>query len=155
MIAQRIDGELLARVLEAARASPRRRTNHNFHASAEDNPHRFLNAMLRDTYVRPHRHLHPPKSESFLVLEGELSVFVFDDDGRNLERHDLALHGVRGVDLPPGVWHSLVVRSEHAVIYEVKPGPWDPATDKDMAPWAPPEGHPDAAAFVRELLERS
>ncbi|MCZ7678049.1 MAG: hypothetical protein M5U28_04420 [Sandaracinaceae bacterium] len=38
------------------------------------------------------------------------------------------------------------------MIYEVKPGPWDPATDKEMAPWAPPEGDPRAAELVRALL---
>ncbi len=152
MIAQVIDDALLSEVLDRARASSRRRANHDFHAGAEDNPHRFLNVMLRDTYVRPHRHLDPPKSESFLVLEGEVSVLVFDDTGAVVERHDLGRGGVRGVDLPPGVWHSLVVRSEHAVLYEVKPGPWDPRTDKEMAPWAPPEGADDALAYGRRLL---
>lgn len=153
MIAKVIDTELVSRVLDAARASSRRRTNHNFHASDEDNPHRFLNVMLRDTYVRPHRHVSPPKCESFIVLEGQIAVFLFDDEGTIVERHDLDPRGVRGVDLPPSVWHSLVVLSDHVVIFEVKPGPWDPATDKEMAPWAPPEGDPRALAFARGLLE--
>jgi cupin fold WbuC family metalloprotein len=47
----------------------------------EDNPHRFLNVMIRGTYVTPHRHRDPPKSESFIVLEGELAFFTFDDAG--------------------------------------------------------------------------
>lgn len=152
MIAQVIDDALLARLLEAARASPRRRMNHDLHTGPTDNPHRFLNAMIAGTYVRPHRHRDPPKSESFVVLDGAVAVFVFDDEGAVVERHDLGAGGVRGVDLPPGVWHSLVVLGEHAVIYEVKPGPWDPATDKEMAPWAPPEGDPRAAELVRALL---
>lgn len=152
MSVQILDDALIARVLERARASERRRTNHNFHPGPGDNPHRFLNAMLQGTYVRPHRHRDPPKSESFLVLEGSVAVFVFDDEGRVVARHDLGAGGVRGIDLSPGVWHSLVVLSEHAVLFEVKPGPWDPATDKEMAPWAPAEGDPAAGAFVQSLL---
>jgi cupin fold WbuC family metalloprotein len=48
----------------------------------EDNPHRFRNVMIQGTYIAPHRHRDPPKSESFLVLEGELAFFTFDDAGQ-------------------------------------------------------------------------
>src|SRR5215471_6746944 len=78
---QLIDDEIIRRTLEAARQSPRRRMNHNFHSGPEDNPHRFLNVMLRDTYVAPHRHLRPPKAESFLVLEGCIVIICFEEDG--------------------------------------------------------------------------
>jgi cupin fold WbuC family metalloprotein len=149
---QLLDDALIARLLDAARESPRRRRNHDFHAGPADNPHRFLNVMLRDTYVRPHRHVTPPKSEAFLVLEGAVAVFLFDDEGRVSARHDLGVGGVRGIDLAPGLWHTLVPLSEHVVIYEVKPGPWDPSTDKEMAPWAPAEGDADAAVYARALL---
>jgi len=37
--------------------------------------------------VRPHRHLRPPKAESFLVLTGHMVAFVFDDDGSALSGH--------------------------------------------------------------------
>src|ERR1022692_3527111 len=78
---QILDGELFDRLIERARQSPRLRTNYNFHSSMDENPHRFLNVMVRGTYVAPHRHLHPPKTESFLVLRGEIAFFVFDDTG--------------------------------------------------------------------------
>jgi cupin fold WbuC family metalloprotein len=70
---QLLDSTLFRSLIERARQSPRLRTNHNFHSSMEDNPHRFLNVMVRGTYIAPHRHHDPPKSESFLVLEGELA----------------------------------------------------------------------------------
>lgn len=150
--AQLLTDALFDEVLARAEASPRRRTNHNFHASLADNPHRFLNVMLRDTYVRPHRHLDPPKPEAFLVLRGALDVLLFDDDGSITDRFALSQEGpARGVDLIPGLWHSLVVRSPHAVIYEVKPGPYDPADDKEFAAWAPPEGDPGAEAYLARL----
>ena len=56
------------------------------------------------------------------------------------------------VDLPPGVWHTLAVLTPHAVVVEVKPGFYDPATDKQFAPWAPREGEPGARDYLKKLL---
>ena len=164
---QLITDDLIRATLEAARRSPRRRMNHNFHAGPGDNPHRFLNVMLEGTYVAPHRHLRPPKAESFLVVEGYVAFFCFEDSGSIRSRHMLgrgpmpenlpsALAGVVpawGIDMVPGIWHTLTAVTPYAVCYEVKPGPWDPATDKEFAPWAPREGDPAADAWLRSLLE--
>src|SRR5258708_30098363 len=73
--------ELFDAVAAAAASSPRRRMNHNFHASADDNPHRMLNVLLRGTYVRPHRHVTPRKSEAFLPLIGSVGIVCFDGNG--------------------------------------------------------------------------
>ena len=81
-----------------------------------------------------------------------------DDAGTIASVARLGAGGGAGVDIDPGIWHTVVVLSDSAVCFEVKPGPWDAATDKEFAPWAPPEG--DAAgveyveALVRESLER-
>ena len=80
---QLIDSALFLPLIERARQSPRLRTNHNFHTSMEDNPHRFLNVMIQGTYIAPHRHRDPPKAEAFIVLEGELAFFTFDDAGKS------------------------------------------------------------------------
>jgi len=143
--------ELFARLIGRARETPRRRINHNFHAAMEENPHRFLNAMLRGTYIAPHRHLAPPKAEAFLVLSGEVAFFVFDDAGAIAGTWRLGGSSV-GIDVPPGVWHTLAVLSPEAVCYEVKPGPYSAANDKDFAPWAPREGQPGAAAYLERLV---
>jgi cupin fold WbuC family metalloprotein len=142
---------LFRQLIERARQSPRLRINHNFHATMEENPHRFLNVMLRGTYVTPHRHLDPPKAESFLVLEGEIAFFTFDDEGAIASKHILGRDAI-GIDIDPGIWHTLAVLSDEAVCYEVKPGPYTAANDKDFAPWAPREGDPDAAAYLERLL---
>src|SRR6187402_375579 len=148
---QLIDHSLLNATIERARSSARLRTNHNFHAGPEDNPHRFLNAWVRGTYAAPHRHIAPPKAESFIVLQGEVAVFLFDDAGQVVARHVLGRE-LLGIDLGPGVWHTLAPLSEIAVCFEVKPGPYDALTDKEFAPWAPAEQSPDAAAYLGGLL---
>ena len=150
---QLLDEALIARVTDAARNSPRRRMNFNFHSGPSDNPHRFLNVMLKGTYVQPHRHLRPPKDEAFLALSGKGCVVTFNDSGAVTARHFIGQgHAALGVDTPAGVWHTVVALSEVLVCYEVKPGPWDPETDKEFAPWAPTEGSPDVERYLSGIL---
>ena len=54
------------------------------HNSVEDNLHEMLIVLPRHLYVRPHRHI--GKSESFHIIEGELDVFIFDNDGNVVRR---------------------------------------------------------------------
>jgi cupin fold WbuC family metalloprotein len=151
---QLIDGALLDATVARARTSPRGRINHNFHPDMASNLHRFLNAWTRGSYAAPHRHLVVPKPESFIVLRGELALFVFDDAGAVTETHVLGRNGVIGIDLAPGLWHTVTAISETAICFEVKAGPYDAATDKEFAPWAPREGDPAAAAYLTALLDQ-
>jgi cupin fold WbuC family metalloprotein len=155
---------LIDATIERARESPRRRVNYNLHGGPEDNPHRFLNVFLRHSYVAPHRHLDPPKSETFLVLEGHMAACTFDDRGAVTGRYLLGPrppasasqggfeYAGTAIDLAPGVWHTVTAVSEVAVCFEVKPGPWLPATDKEFASWAPREGEPGVAEYLATLL---
>ncbi|MBS1873355.1 MAG: WbuC family cupin fold metalloprotein [Acidobacteria bacterium] len=151
---QLLDSALFDTLVKRALASPRLRTNHNFHASLDEDLHRFLNVMGRGTYVTPHRHVDPPKPEAFVVLAGEIAFFTFDDDGRIATRHKLGRDPV-GIDVAAGVWHSMAVLSPHAICYEVKPGPYAAANDKTFAPWAPREGDPRAAEYLEWLTSQA
>jgi len=149
---QRIDDRLLDDLSRAAQAAPRRRKNHNLHGDYDDPCQRLLNAVEPGSYVRPHRHLDPPRPECFLLLRGRLAVLLFADDGGIEEVVLLAADGpCRGVDIPAGVWHSLVSLEAGSVFFETKPGPYRPLADKDFAPWAPAEGSADAEAYRRTL----
>ncbi|MBX7058451.1 MAG: WbuC family cupin fold metalloprotein [Leptospirales bacterium] len=150
-----INQSLIQATLQRAQQAPRRRTNFNFHQAMEENPHRFLNVMLRGTYITPHRHLRPPKTESFLILSGTAAFFIFDDQGAVSAAHQLgstASCTAIGIDIQPGVWHCLVVLSETAVCFEVKPGPYRASDDKEFAPWAPEEGSADCESYLNRLL---
>lgn len=147
-----------ARVDEAiahARTSPRRRVIAPFHRSESELLHRMLNAVQPDSYIRPHRHLDPPKAEAWVVLRGALCFFAFNDDGAVREHILLRAGGPDfGVDLVPGVYHSFIALEPDTVIYEVKSGPYQAASDKSFAPWAPAEGTPEAAAYLQQLRTR-
>ena len=154
---QILDDTLLDTVTAAAGRSQRRRMNLNLHDGASDNPHRFFNVLLRDTYIPPHRHLSPPKPETFLILRGTAAFFIFEDNGDVRESITLSSEtgtgSSFGIDIRPGLWHTLVVLSERAVCFEVKPGPYDPKADKEFAPWAPMEGSRASDGYLQKLLD--
>jgi len=75
-----LDVGVLDALSTEARSRPRRRANGNLHAM-EDPVHRLLNAVEPGTYIRPHRHLHPPKDETYLVVRGALGLVLFDASG--------------------------------------------------------------------------
>lgn len=142
----RLGGDDLRRLSEMAAAAPRRRMNRNLHERPDDPVQRLLNALEPGTYVRPHRHASPPKWELFALLAGAVAVLLFDDDGTVTERVDLGGEAVLA-EIPAGRWHSLAALAPGSVVLEVKPGPYEPLSDKDFAAWAPAEGDPAAAAL--------
>jgi cupin fold WbuC family metalloprotein len=145
-----------ARVDEAiayARTSPRRRVIVPYHRAPEDPLHRMLNVVQPGSYIRPHRHLDPPKAEAWILLQGAALFFTFHDDGRVKTRVRLEAGGEAfGVDLTPGVYHSFVALAPDTVLYEVKTGPYTATNDKAFAPWAPAEGDPAADDYLAALL---
>lgn len=145
---------LVEDVCEASRASPRRRIILPFHKREDELLHRMLNVIQPDSYVRPHRHLEPPKAEAWVVLRGALAFFTFEDDGRIRDCLSLEAGGEQfGVDLAPGIFHGLVALAPDTVLFEVKNGPFAPANDKAFAAWAPAEGSPEAAGYMDLLRE--
>jgi len=149
---QIIDKEFLDRLSEKARLNPRRRMNHNLHRSYDEPCQRLLIAIEPDSYVRPHRHLAPAKPECFLAVRGRMAVVIFNDDGTILRCIPMAAGDLAGgVDIPAGVWHAAISLASGSVFFEAKPGPYQPVSDKDFAPWAPPEGSPEASAYLADL----
>jgi cupin fold WbuC family metalloprotein len=147
-----LDRDLMDRSVAASRQATRKRIILPFHKSHEDAFQRMLNTIQPGSYIRPHRHIDPPKAESILVLRGALCFIVFTDRGL-VERHfDLRFDGPRiGVDMEPGIWHTFFALAPDTVVFEAKPGPYRTATDKDFARWAPKENDPEAKGYLADL----
>lgn len=149
-----ITADLIEQKIADARRNPRRREVLILHEGDGDPLQRMLNAVEPGSYIRPHRHLTPPKAEGVVLLAGSLAFVPFHVDGRPDEEGFLHLSqetGVLGVDYRAGLWHTFFALETGTVLYEVKPGPYDPTTDKDFAPWAPHEGTPEGAAYLAAL----
>ncbi|MDR2041763.1 MAG: WbuC family cupin fold metalloprotein [Tannerella sp.] len=145
-----INDLLLDETTARAKRSPRLRMNYNFHEDLNDPLNRLLNAMEPGTYLRPHRHCRPDRHELFLVLRGRIALFLFDSEGTVTDTLVLDPQcGSYGGEIPPGVWHGLLVLQTGTVLYEVKQGPFAPLTPDNLAPWSPPAE--DAAAVHRYM----
>jgi cupin fold WbuC family metalloprotein len=147
-----IDDNLMAELTRQAQASPRLRQHLNFHDSYDSPSQRMLIAIEPGSHIRPHRHLIVPKPEAFLVVRGRLALLTFDAAGAVSAAVVLGPGETAvGVDLPPGVWHSVMALASGTVFYETKPGPFTPIADGDFAPWAPVEGSLEAQSYLQEL----
>jgi len=149
----KIDRKMIEETSRMAASSLRKRQNRNFHVSYDDPINRMLNAVEPEAYFPPHKHVDPPKREVFVILKGRVLMVEFDDGGKITDHVLLeAAAGNFGVEIAPGVWHSLIPLERGSVLYELKDGPYSKEADKVFAPWAPAEGAACAGDFVRKVL---
>ena len=136
----------------AARDSDRRRRNRNFHAVSSHPAQRLLNAIEPDSYVQPHRHRLADRDETMVMVRGAVGLVVFEPDGRIVRTAVLRAGGEHvGAHIPADTFHTLVALAPGSVFFEAKAGPYEAATDKELAPWSPAEGSPAAAAYHAQL----
>lgn len=139
----------LASLSRKANRLPRGRANLNMHPQLDDPVQRLFNAMEPGTYVRPHRHARPHGWELMMVVKGRFAILLFDGYGQVTERFDLGQNTIAAVEIPPFTWHAVVSLLPGTVMFEVKPGPYSPLSDKDFASWAPTEGDADCGLLVQ------
>lgn len=119
-----IDKELLERLFEQAKESPRSRINYDLRTSSEDTSQRMLNVLLPGTEVPIHRH--EETAETVVCLCGRLEEMIYEEipDGtfQEVSRHLLCpAEGKYGIQIPAGAWHTIRVL-EPSVIFEAKDG---------------------------------
>ena len=150
----KINNKLIKQVARKAKTAPRKRINYNFHQDYNEGIQRILNAADTQTYVRPHKHEAPDKTEIFIILKGRVLCVEFDDAGKITDHLFLdAAKGNFGVEIKPGTWHSFISLKNGSCVYEIKEGPYDPKVDKQFAPWSPAEDDiKEGRRFNREIV---
>lgn len=140
-------------LLSEAEISSRKRAIRLLHEPWE-HAHKIINAILPDSYMRPHKHEDPHQSETFNSLKGKAHLILFDDNGEVSER--VLLEGNRIVKVPINMWH-MVVASEPSVLYIVKGQPeggYNEKTDKVSALWAPEEMTEEGTRYLQDLKHK-
>lgn len=147
-----IGAALLDEVWRKARDSRRLRMNHNFHEREAEPCNRMLNAIEPDSYLRPHRHLEPTKDETIIAVRGSFGAVFFDEQGGVSKALIIRAGGeTMGVNVPHGLYHTLLSLDSGSVLFEAKAGPYLPLTRSELAPWAPAEDDPAALAYLEKL----
>jgi cupin fold WbuC family metalloprotein len=122
--------------------NPRKRIRLCAHQSMDDKIHEMFIVHTRDAYVRPHKHLN--KTESFYLIQGEVDVVFFDDEGRvirKVEMGELASGKEFYYRLCEPLYHTLLIKSDVICFFEVTSGPFDPK-DTVFPSWAPDGSDP-------------
>lgn len=127
-----INKKLIDELTEKAKASPRRRANHDLRDSTEDESQRMLNAIEPDSQLPIHRH--QLTSETMICLRGRLKVEYFDGQGRICTESFVIEPGGMNVavSIPKGVWHTVHALESGTCILEMKNGRYEPLSDEDI-----------------------
>ena len=150
----KITDKIINEMSDKAKTSKRKRCNYNFHRSYSDPIQRFLNAVEPDSYLRPHKHEDPDKTEIFLAIKGRVLIVEFDDSGSISDHFVLDRQkGMIGVEIPPKTWHAFIALREGSVLYEIKEGPFVEGVGMVFAEWAPEEGTEAAQEFNENILK--
>ena len=131
--------------------NPRQRVRLCAHRSPNDRLHEMFIVHTLGCYVRPHKHLQ--KAESMTVLEGEVDVVLFHEDGsiRQIIQLGTADTGKTFYQrLPEEIYHMLIIRTEFLVFHEITEGPF--LRKNTIFPdWAPAEQGKASKAFVDQV----
>ncbi len=147
-----IGDEELSFIKAKALESPKHRARICVHENSKDPLHEMFIALSKQVYIRPHRH--NQKSESFHIIEGEVDVVLFEDDG---QIHKIISLGPVNTDhtffyrLNSPRYHTLIVKSDMLVMHEVTNGPFDRKL-AEFASFSPEEGEPEAVAKYSQQL---
>jgi len=144
----------IERVKGMALANPEGRARICAHPSADDALHEMLIVLVSGRYVRPHAHR--AKSESFHMIEGAVTIVLFDERGEIARLVDLSAEkgGTFYYRLAVPTFHTVIAHGAMAVFHETTNGPFKPE-DTIFPAWAPDGRDPArAASFHEKLLGR-
>ena len=126
-----ITQQLLDKLTEEAKASPRLRMNMDLRNSAEDMSQRMLNALEPGTVLPIHRH--HGSSETITILRGRIQWIFYDEAGVETERVTLDADGdLRCLNCERDRWHSLECLESGSVILECKDGAYRPLVEDEI-----------------------
>ena len=144
-----INNDLIEQIIEEASQSQRHMARLLMHFDHEDPVQEMLIAMGRDCMVVPNRSV--GRSESLQVVQGELLLIIFDDNGNVVKRVEMGPAGSDKVflyRLSSTPWHTMIPLSKIVVVHEVIEGPFVNSSDP-LPAWIPG----DAESLKRFLKE--
>ena len=96
-----------------------------------DMSQRILNVLMPDTVIPIHRH--NETSDTVIVCRGKVREEFYDAMGVKVAEFVLEAGGERpGVQVPKGVYHTLVCLEDGSVIFEAKDRPYDPVGTEEF-----------------------
>lgn len=111
------------------------------HANPEANFHDMIILQWKESYqptdrsypgFPPHRHLQ--KAESIQGLEHSQRVYIFNEKGKILSKHNIGEGEI--IHIGAGEWHLTIPMDDYVIYRETKCGPFLGEMDREFALWA-------------------
>jgi len=150
-----IDASDIAELKQKAKQNPRKRIRICAHNDIKDDIHEMIIVHEKSCYVRPHKHIN--KTESFHIIEGKAEIILFHEDGiidQIILMGDIDSGLKFFYRLPPGRYHTILIKSEVVVFHEITNGPFR-EHEISWASWSPEETDLKAVNKYIEMLTNS
>jgi len=144
-----LDCGVISSLKQCAQVNKSKKSRICTHLTELDAVHEMIIVHNQGYYVRPHRHF--GKSESFHIVEGELDLLIFDENGnlhKIVEMGEYASGKAFYYRLSSSLFHSMLIKSASAVFHETTNGPFDPQ-DTEYASWSPDK---NSENYMKQLL---
>ena len=137
-------------LIQTGQNNTRNRARYCTHSSVEDDVHEMIIYIKKDTYIRPHKHI--GKTESFLLIDGEADVVIFNEKGKLIHACNIGKYGT-GKDyyyrIPESCYHSQIFRKD-TIFHEATKGPFEKKSTI-FPKWAPGE---DEHSLINDYLKK-
>ena len=149
-----VSNKTIRELVEISKTTSRGRLRLCAHETVNESVHEMFIVHPKGAYIPPHKHLE--KSESILVLDGEVEYFTFSDDGvvnQRISMGDYRSGKSFFFRLQKPLFHSMLIVSETLTFLEITKGPFK-SDDTIEAPWAPNKDcGTEVGSFLRKLNE--
>ena len=148
-----ISAEVVTDQFENASRSPRKRYPKILHKQG-DYLNKVFNFIYAESYMHPHLHPSEEKNEKMYLVEGAFGLITFSNKGEIVGTTVMEKGGQEFIEVSAFTWHTYVMLTKKAIIYETMEGVYDPSTWKTMASWAPVEDSPEAMPYLDMLKKQ-
>ena len=145
-----INNDIIEQIIEEASQSQRHMARLLMHFDHEDPVQEMLIAMGRECMVVPNRSA--GRSESLQVVQGELLLIIFDDNGNVVKRVEMGPAGSDKVflyRLSSTPWHTMIPLTKMVVVHEALEGPFKQSSEP-LPDWVPGDSE-DLKRFLKEI----
>jgi cupin fold WbuC family metalloprotein len=133
----KIDKEFIKNLNDLANGNDTKRSRLLIHSNADSKIHEMLIFFRKDSYIKPHKHIN--KTESYLILEGDLDVIYFNEDGSFNNKINLKNYSSGNTFFlrsENSLFHTLRIISDFVILIETTNGPAI-KDETEYANWAP------------------
>jgi cupin fold WbuC family metalloprotein len=150
-----VSAQSLARLKDVALEDEKRKARVLLHGDPQERLHEMVITHVHGHYIQPH--INEASAKSFLVLEGQMVVLFFDDQGgikKGYFLEELAAGGNFLLRIDRPVFHTLVVCSKTVTFVETVLGPHRGTRYAQFAPDPDAQGSENYFTWLEEESRR-